>query len=95
MIKLTNLSGVTDITLDFGHVLRHQNRMAGHYDRQQVLTEQFIIAPTDLAYGMTRMYQSLAEGRIPLMRLHLFRSEAEALAAMGRKETSIAQLLGT
>ena len=94
MIELTDLTRLISVDMDFNHMLGHQSRMAAHYGGQQEITEHYVVAPTDLGFGMSRMYQTLAEEGVPNMNLHLFRSERDALQAMGRNETSIAELLG-
>ena len=60
MIELTDLSKVTEIDLDFNRMLNHRSRMASHYRGQPEHTEYYVVARTDLAYGMSRMYQTLA-----------------------------------
>ena len=67
--------------------------MATHYGSQSEQTEHYVVASADLAFGMARMYQTLADGDVPNMKLHVFRLEREALQAMGRDEDSIAELL--
>ena len=92
MVELTDLSGVTGMDLDYERVRTHVSRMANHYGHQQEQTEHYAIASADLAYGMTRIYQALSETNVPNMTLHVYRSEGDALRAMGRDEDSIAEL---
>ncbi len=91
---MTDVSGVTAVDLDFQTMLAHRTRMAAHYGGQSEHTPHFVVASTDLGYGMARMYQTLSEDGVPHMTLNLFRSEPDALQAMGRTETSISDLLG-
>lgn len=94
MVELTDVSSVTETDLDFAKMLVHKSRMAAYYGAQKETINHYIVASEDLGFGMARMYQSLAEDTVPNMNLHLFRTEQEALLAMGREETSIAELLG-
>ena len=94
MTELTDLSGIERTDINFAKMIDHRTKMAQHYDPQPARTQHYLIAPTDLGYGMVRMYQTLAEDKINNMDLRLFRSEREALQDMGRTETSVAELLG-
>lgn len=94
MTELTELSDVTDTDLDFKSILSHAWRMANHYNGTARRTHHYIVAATDLGFGMARMYEAVAETDLPNMTLLVFRSEREALQSMGREETSITALLG-
>ncbi len=91
MVELTDLSGLTGSNVDFDRMKSHRSRMAEYYD---VETDHHIVASSELGFGLVRIYLSLAEDGVPNVNLHLHRSEQEALNAMGRPESSIAELLG-
>ncbi|MEP2716580.1 hypothetical protein [Pseudophaeobacter sp.] len=94
MVELTVVSELQETDMDFPQVLSHRARMAEYYGGKQEPTAHYIIAATDLGYGLARMYQTLVEEHIPNLHLSIYRSEGEALQAMGRAEANLAELLG-
>lgn len=94
MMELTDLSQLTAADLDFDRMLGHKSRMAAHYGGQAVATTHYVIAPTDLGFGITRMYQTLMQDEVPDLDLRVFRSESEALEAMGLVLPNLAALRG-
>lgn len=48
-------------------------------------------APSDLGFGVARMAQQVLSARLPLD-IKVFRDEAQALAALGQKETRLSDL---
>ena len=50
-----------------------------------------IVAPNDLTYGMARMYEQIADGRLPYP-VHVVSSEAEAFDALGLARRPLADL---
>ena len=81
---LVDFSRVTTFDMDFRRMLAHVNRL-----QEQVPhgagTATAIVAPGDVGFGLARMYQSLAEGRLPF-RIGVFRSRPEAMAFLGRPD---------
>lgn len=92
-VELTDVSGVTEMALDSKSMISLRSRMVTHYGGQSEHTRHYVVASTDLSFGMTRIYQTLSEVDVPNMTLHLYRSEREVLLAMGREEESNAELL--
>ena len=55
-------------------------------------TKTVVLAQSPVAFGVARQYQTVAE-LMPGIDVEIYKEEAEALAALGRPEGSIAELL--
>lgn len=91
---LYDLSDVTEFDADFSKISSMVSWKTDRLSHVPKGTVCAICAPGDIAFGMARMYQSLSEGVLPFD-MKILRSEAEALAAAGQSETTIAALKGT
>ena len=90
-ILLVDLRGVTRYDLDFDQMHRLTTQVAPFYSEQGL--RKVIYAPDDIGYGMTRMFQSLADAQVGLD-IEIVRSEREALDAVGaRDDRSINDLM--
>lgn len=92
MLELTDISRVTGTDFGFDGLSNHSKFSAKYYSASK-RTESHMIAPSDLTYGLARVYASLLESKVPSLELHLHRSESDALAAMGRPERTVKELL--
>lgn len=73
---ITDLSAVTDVALDF----QQMTTLAGHADRafanRDTPMRSAYYAPSDLSFGMARMYETLASMR-PHLDVRVFRARQE------------------
>ncbi|MBE1292974.1 MAG: hypothetical protein GJ677_10840 [Rhodobacteraceae bacterium] len=95
MSELTDLSLVEGAELSLKTIDDHTSQVAAHYEMQAKFTAHYVFAPTDLGFELVQAHRKLSQQRIDNLTLYIFRSEAETLKAMGRSETSIAELLTT
>ena len=93
MTELANMTDVSDINIKFPSMIGLRDRLSTRYSANETITQVHTLAPTDLTFGMARMYQTLAEIGNAKIRFHVHRSETETLAAMKRPESSISELL--
>ncbi|MBV2361048.1 hypothetical protein KUH32_14885 [Thalassococcus sp. CAU 1522] len=70
MNHIVDLTDVTDYALDFVQMLGLVNRMAAHFE-PGVSTKAALLAPSELSFGVARMFQSLADGNLP-HDIHIF-----------------------
>lgn len=89
---LYDLSGVEVFDADFGTISFMVSSKTSRFSDIPRGTACAILAPGDIAFGMTRMYQSISEDVLPFDMM-IFRTEAQALAALGQSEATIAALL--
>lgn len=54
--------------------------------------QSVVIAPSDLAFGLSRQYQSLASAS-DIGNVQVFRNEKQALSALGRPESTVKEML--
>ncbi|TCL09066.1 hypothetical protein BXY66_1109 [Shimia isoporae] len=93
MSELTDLSEVEGTELVVESMDAHTSQLAVHYEMQAKLTTHYIYAPDDVGFGLAQAHREIAKGQIENLTVLIFRSEAEVLNAMGRNESSIAELL--
>ncbi|MBP0481743.1 hypothetical protein [Sagittula salina] len=89
MPEISDLRNIEDLQLDFGSmrgVVREKN------DAYRVQKTISVFAPGDVAFGVARIYQSLAEADGGIQ-VSVFRTEAETLAFHDFAAESIAELL--
>ncbi|MBP0481741.1 hypothetical protein [Sagittula salina] len=77
-----DLTDLTEAALDF-EVLRHLLTDAAMHYRTPCETRLVFVAPTDLGYGVARMYQSMSAGLSAHERVEVLRDRTTALAALG------------
>ncbi len=90
--ELAVLDGVVDMRLSFPSTQGLFERMRCLYLRHAPNTKLSIYAPGDLAFGTSRMFQTVAAGGDGLD-VGLHRAEADAIGWLGRAETTISDLL--
>ncbi|WP_136442291.1 hypothetical protein [Pacificoceanicola onchidii] len=88
--KLIDLSQVDSFEMDFSAV----NRISSDLTRYYISRNMTIIlyAPTQVSFGMARMYQSVAEARFDMM-AEIYDVESEALARIGAPDATIDALI--
>ena len=89
--QLADLSEVTEIDIDFDqmrNVLRNVNTV---YQPFPTPTRISFYAPSDLTFGMARMFQQLAEQQEGA-NAFVSRTQAEALACLDRPQTHFREL---
>lgn len=59
LVILVDLSGVTGTDMTFDHVNATHGKLARHYQNRGSVLHLVLYAPEDLAFGMTRIMQSL------------------------------------
>lgn len=79
-----------DISLPQIHALLHEVNQQEF--PQQRGTRTVVVAQSPAAFGVARQYQTLAE-LLSGIQVEIYKEEAEALAALGRPERSIEDLL--
>jgi hypothetical protein len=84
-VVFIDLGQVTDFEFGYKSIRPHANR-AAERDPQQTNFTEIIWAPTDIAYGLARMYQTLVAPRIDVQ---LFRDESEARSRLASALHSI------
>lgn len=89
--ELIDLSQVEDFDVDFKKVWAAMRMTNDQPSADRPQTRSVVIAPDDMVYGMARMYQTLAENA-GSTRLEIFRTEADALAALGLPYQSVIDL---
>lgn len=77
-VAFINLGAMTECEFGYDSVWPHANR-ASQRDTCRSRFIEVIFAPSDVGYGLARMYQSLVEEPIEV---HLFRDEVESRAAL-------------
>lgn len=92
--ELLDVSGVTEVDLDFQRVRLILRAVNDQVPGERVHTRTVLWAPDDAAFATGRMYQQLADyaGGISV---EVYRDEAEALAALGLPHACIAELTRT
>jgi hypothetical protein len=90
--ELIDLSRVEDIDIDFNRMRRVLRMVNEQAPEVQVHTLTAIWAPTDMIFGLGRMYQQLAE-MAEGIEVVVFREEAEVLDALSLPFESVAALL--
>ena len=80
--ELVDLSGIEDIQGD-QKALETNIRIDIHHSEKLAGMRTAIVAPTDLLYGFSRMYQSLVEVRNAPSTVEVFRAEKEAREWLG------------
>ncbi len=66
----------------FEDMQRLAYRLKGYYEVRALTSRTAVYAPGDVVYGMSRMYQSIAEGESP-WELGVFRTLPEAMSFVG------------
>lgn len=74
---ISDLTGVTNFNVP-GEIMRSAALKPAPFPSE---TPRFIVAPTDVLYGMSRMYELVADR--PDGKLQVVRSRQEALSALG------------
>lgn len=89
--ELCDFSEFTDMAADFHQIWSALSMVNAPEKLSTVKTQCVIYAPNDSAYGLARMYQSLAEyeGGVQVT---VFREEAEALAALNLTHSTIDEM---
>ncbi len=93
MTELTDFSDVKEVEFGFSGLMRHRRRMVDYYSDVARPTVHHVIVPTDLSFGMARMYQTLAEQSLQGLTLILHDTERDALAALALSVASFDDLL--
>ena len=88
---LVDLSPQCDLDFDFGSMMHMVYRLEPFYARCNAEARMALYAPRDLAFGVSRMYQSLTSDRAG-PEVGVFRDREEALAFLGLSETAAAAL---
>ncbi len=82
MSKLVALHGISDTALDFSSLLSLRGGLAELYYGQSKMTKWSLFAPSNLSFGMARMFQTLLT-EIPPIRAQVFQNPDAALAFVG------------
>lgn len=91
LVVLDDLRDVSEIDMDFNEVLSLSNRVGAMCGRGEPLVTCAIYAPSDLCYGMARMYHSLTND-LPGLNIGLFRTLPEAVAHLALSPEAAALL---
>lgn len=88
---LVDNSRLTSYDGDFSEMQRFCGQLdkTGAFDCRIIRVAYY--APSDLGFGVARMAQQVLSARLPLD-IKVFRDEAQALAALGQKETRLSDL---
>ncbi|MEJ6395591.1 hypothetical protein V8J82_20195 [Gymnodinialimonas sp. 2305UL16-5] len=89
--ELIDHSGIDEFDIDFNLVRSILRQVNAQDPTNQVTTHTVIYSPDETIYGMGRMYQTLSE-MAQGIRVEVFRTEREALDALGLEHSSIAAL---
>lgn len=89
--ELADLSRLTDVDLDYSQMRRLVSHVNRTYSASKTRTLISFFAPEDVPFGMARMFEMVADGQSGV-RAQVHRSEADALAYLGRRETSLAAI---
>ena len=89
--ELADMSGVTGVDMEFEHVNGLLARVTKFYSQQPRITLISIFAPDDLAFGMSRMFQTLSDNDRGI-RVSVESEEAAALAWLELEFSSISEL---
>jgi len=89
--ELTDLTEARHVDANFGNLWSVLNAVNNQIPGQRVRTRTVLITPDEVMFGLGRMYQTLAQnsGGIDV---ELYRSEGDALRALGLKVPSIRAL---
>jgi len=91
--ELTDLTEARHVDASFGNLWSVLNAVNNQIPGQRVRTRTVLIAPDDVMFGVGRMYQTLAQNSGGI-EVEIYRSEGDALKALGLKVTSIQALRG-
>lgn len=80
---LVDLSAVTEFDIDFQAMLAYVSQSEQNAPARAPGTKTAMLAASDVAFGISRMYQSLAEGRLD-HEIGVFRTRSEAMTFLGR-----------
>lgn len=89
--ELCDFSDVSDLDVSFKEAWSILSTVNAHETPKARRTQVYLYAPQDTAFGLARMYQSLAdfEGGVEVI---ILTSEAEALTALGLDYGSLAKM---
>jgi hypothetical protein len=90
-VHLVDLSPQCDLDFDFSSMMHMVYRLEPFYARCHAEARMALYAPRDLAFGVSRMYQSLTSDRAG-PEVGVFRRRLEALSFLGLSETAVAEL---
>ena len=90
--ELVDLSGIEAMDLRFPDLARLSSTVNAQPFNGSTGTLTSICAPGDVAWGLSRMYESMASLQEGIV-LRLSRTELGALQALGRSETTVAEFL--
>ncbi|WP_121632923.1 hypothetical protein [Tropicibacter alexandrii] len=88
---LMNLRDFEFRNVFFKELMGLATELQSHYQMRAATSRTAIFAPTDTAYGMSRMFQSMTEGNTP-SRVGVFRTMDEAMSFIDITPTSPASL---
>jgi hypothetical protein len=80
--ELSDFTNVTDFDADFPSIWAALNMVNNQVPGQKVRTRTLFVAPGDLMFGLTRIYQTLAENADGIS-VEIYRTERDALAVLG------------
>ncbi|MEB3419963.1 hypothetical protein ACFSDD_11335 [Salipiger marinus] len=89
---LVDFSALEGFGSDFDEMRAAVQQVALQHDGQPPDTPLAIYAPSDLGFGVGRMYQQICAGLLP-MRIGVFREADRALAHLGQPEVELAAFL--
>lgn len=91
--ELTDFTGVTAFDADFQSIWSALNMVNDQVPGRKVRTRTLLVAPGDMIFAHTRVYQTLAENAGGIS-VEIYRSEADALAALDLDFATLDDLMG-
>ena len=90
--ELNDFTGVTEFDADFSMIWSALNMVNNQVPGITVKTRTLLVAPADNMYGLTRIYQTLAENAEGIT-IEVYRAQADALEALGLEFETLDALL--
>ncbi|MDG4650245.1 hypothetical protein P6F26_17495 [Roseibacterium sp. SDUM158017] len=90
--KLNDLSEVSNLDAGFSSLWSALNRVNEHVRQHGVQTRIVLIVPDDVVYGLARIFLTLSQNAEGIG-VELYRSRAEAFAALDLRAGSVAELM--
>ncbi len=89
--EIAIIKDIVDLELDFRKTIGLYERMTYLYQLRAPHTRMALLAPDDLAFGISRMFQTIASAG-SVLNVGVFRQEGPALGWLKRSETELGQL---
>lgn len=89
--ELNDFTDVEKVDADFSSIWSALNMVNAQMPGQIVRTRTLLVAPDDVVFGLTRIYQTLSENSEGIV-VELYRSREEALAALDLGVDTLAAL---